>query len=184
MMVTGFQRESCAEMKPDGQWNNVRCTGETRGYICEKLKDPLVESTVTPVATTLPTTDPVTTTPSVLTTAPAVSSGETPPTPAVSSDATHPSEASTMPLPESITHQNLDEPGAAKSEPSGSLSGGGIAGIVITIVVVLPALAVAAFFIRKRRLRRALGTGVISYSNNSYDDRAPVIRTGDLESYT
>ncbi|OQV23363.1 Macrophage mannose receptor 1 [Hypsibius exemplaris] len=44
--VTGYTRESCTEIKPSGKWGRVQCDqGVTRGYICEKLKEPTSTAT-------------------------------------------------------------------------------------------------------------------------------------------
>ncbi|OQV23367.1 Macrophage mannose receptor 1 [Hypsibius exemplaris] len=84
VLTGGYTRESCVEIKTNGKWNNVQCGhGATRGYICEKMKEPVSAA---------------------------------------------------------ATNKGLDQ-----------MSGGAIAGIVISVLLLVPALTYATYYLMTRR---------------------------------
>lgn len=163
MFANGTNREACTEMVPNGQWNNIPCIGATKGYICEKLKVPREGTTPTsvPEATSASTT-PTVTTPKPADPTVTIPPAQTTPTP--------------TPLPRPTTARPISGEESTGEPARGGLSRGGIAGIVVTMVVIVPGLAVGGFlFWRRRRMAAGLTGPAISFKNNSYDDRVPVI---------
>ena len=67
-------RESCTEMKVNGEWNSVACGWDsTRGFICEKPKIPFANlTTVSVTAPVIVTSTPTTAPSTVSVTAPVI----------------------------------------------------------------------------------------------------------------
>ncbi|XP_055351240.1 macrophage mannose receptor 1-like [Paramacrobiotus metropolitanus] len=173
-------REDCVEILPNGLWNNVPCNdwyNTRRGYVCEARKIGDGVSTQPPQTTRTQPTVP--TAPSVQTIPTPTTRQTPPPQPGSSTSAptgpTHQTPAGGSSTGSTRREEGTPPPTILPETYTGGIGAGGLAGIGVTIAILVPALTVAGYIFWKRRNVGHVDKSQSSFKRGMAVDEEPVI---------